>query len=194
MGELVEFREQLPLSLLLDVQAGQAFQVYEAQIELVARLSGVRWMMYNHRLISFVVGTTFFWLAEMLWMGLTWLTLAYCLGWRSQGKGVAAIEHDGDASGHDHDTMVKRESEEERYSTAGTSNGSRGKGRAVKNEDDDNAEQKFVKEESVDRDLRRLQMGYGDDDEAEGTGSSYGKGRGVLKRRSSGEPSGSPTG
>ncbi|KAM0817080.1 putative Seipin [Seiridium cardinale] len=194
MGELVEFREQLPLSLLLDVQAGQTLQVYTAQIELVARLSGIRWMMYNHRLISFVVGTTFFWLAEMLWMGLTWLALAYCFGWRKPGKEVPAIEQDGDASEYDHKTVIQRESEDERYSTARSSKGARVRDRSLKDEDEDEDDQKFIKGESVERDLPKRQLGYGEDDEAEGTGSSYGKGKHVVRRRSSGEPSGSSTG
>ncbi|KAK9426444.1 hypothetical protein SUNI508_02885 [Seiridium unicorne] len=194
MGELVEFREQLPLSLLLDVQAGQTFQVYTAQIELVARLSGIRWMMYNHRFISFVVGTTFFWFAEMLWMGLTWLALAYCFGWRKPGKEVPAIKQDGDASEYDHKTVVKRESEDERYSTARSSKGARVRDRSLKDEDEDEDDQKFIKRESVERELPKRQLGYGEDDEAEGTGSSYGKGKHVVRRRSSGEPSGSSTG
>ncbi|RYO97696.1 hypothetical protein DL763_002673 [Monosporascus cannonballus] len=86
MGELVEFKQALPLSILLDVQAGQTLQVYSASITLVARLSGVRWAMYNHRVLSFVVCTTAFWLAEMLSMGTAWLLVAYCVSGRQNGN------------------------------------------------------------------------------------------------------------
>ncbi|KAI1366834.1 putative adipose-regulatory protein-domain-containing protein [Xylaria arbuscula] len=72
MGEGVQFRDVLPLSVLVDVQAGQTLQVYESTMTLVARLSGVRWFMYNHRVLAFVVGTAVFWGAEMLSMGLIW--------------------------------------------------------------------------------------------------------------------------
>ncbi|KAI1100789.1 putative adipose-regulatory protein-domain-containing protein [Jackrogersella minutella] len=77
MGELVEFKNVLPLSMLLDVQAGQTLQVYSATVTLVARLTGIRWAMYNHRIISFVVCTTVFWIAEMLSAALAWLLLNY---------------------------------------------------------------------------------------------------------------------
>ncbi|KAL7622531.1 hypothetical protein AAE478_008038 [Parahypoxylon ruwenzoriense] len=83
MGELVEFRDVLPLSLLVDVQAGQTLQVYEASVTLVARLSGIRWAMYNHRVLSFVVCTTIFWISEMLSMGLAWLFLSSWLSGRN---------------------------------------------------------------------------------------------------------------
>jgi len=83
MGELVEFRDVLPLSVLVDVQAGQMLQVYDASLTLVARLSGVRWLMYNHRILSFWVCTGIFWVAEMVSTGLAWLTLAHLFS----GKG-----------------------------------------------------------------------------------------------------------
>lgn len=100
MGELVEFvggsgsgRQQLPLSVLVDVQAGQALQVYSASVTLVARLSGLRWAMYNHRVISFTVGTTAFWIAEMLSMGAAWLLIAQCF------SGGHREEFDGNRAG-----------------------------------------------------------------------------------------------
>ncbi|KAK6855418.1 hypothetical protein PG990_008286 [Apiospora arundinis] len=88
MGELVEFRDQLPLSLLLDVQAGQNLQVYAARVELVARLTGLRWLMYNHRLISFVVCTGLFWSAEMITMAAAWAILMFFFGGSAPGGGI----------------------------------------------------------------------------------------------------------
>lgn len=98
MGEMVEFergdrgraaqRQPLPLSVLLDVQAGQGLQVYSASVTLVARLSGLRWAMYNHRILSFIAGTTAFWIAEMLSMGGAWLLVAQCVsGGGGGGRG-----------------------------------------------------------------------------------------------------------
>ncbi|KAI0503386.1 putative adipose-regulatory protein-domain-containing protein [Xylaria bambusicola] len=72
MGELVQFKKALPLSVLIDVQAGQTLQVYSSQMTLVAQLTGVRWFMYNHRILSFVVCTAVFWIAEMVSMGFIW--------------------------------------------------------------------------------------------------------------------------
>ncbi|KAI1500900.1 putative adipose-regulatory protein-domain-containing protein [Biscogniauxia marginata] len=78
-----------PLSLLLDVQAGQTLQVYSATVTLVARLTGVRWAMYNHRVLSFVVCTTVFWISEMLSMALAWLALGYFFEGRRKNGGRA---------------------------------------------------------------------------------------------------------
>jgi seipin len=192
MGELVEFREQLPLSLLLDVQAGQTFQVYAAQIELIARLSGVRWLMYNHRIISFIIGTTLFWIAEMVWMGLTWLALAYCLGRGKQDpEEVTAVEDSSDARNHNHGTLVQRISEDERYFTAKDSKAPTGKDRTVKDEDKYDDDRVIVKEESVEGDMPSGKLGHGEIEEAEGSGTSFRKSKGTMRRRLSGEPSAS---
>ncbi|KAK8018223.1 hypothetical protein PG991_007413 [Apiospora marii] len=97
MGELVEFRDQLPLSLLLDVQAGQSLQVYAARVELVARLAGVRWLMYNHRIFSFVLCTGLFWSIEMITMAAAWAILMFCFS----GNSGAANPHKSQSSGAD---------------------------------------------------------------------------------------------
>ena len=99
MGELVEFRDQLPLSLLLDVQAGQTLQVYAARVELVARLTGVRWLMYNHRIFSFVLCTGLFWSAEMISMAAAWVILMLFFS----GNSGAVGPHKSKGSGEDDD-------------------------------------------------------------------------------------------
>ncbi|KAI0532115.1 putative adipose-regulatory protein-domain-containing protein [Xylaria digitata] len=113
MGELVRFKGVLPLSVLVDVQAGQTLQVYSSTITLVARLTGMRWFMYNYRILSFMVCTMIFWLAEMISMGLAWVLLGWVFS--GQGKDVMRlpkpensdreIRHGGDED----DTEVKKE-------------------------------------------------------------------------------------
>ncbi|KAK7992213.1 hypothetical protein PG988_001007, partial [Apiospora saccharicola] len=107
MGELVEFRDQLPLSLLLDIQAGQSLQVYAARVELVARLTGVRWLMYNHRIFSFVLCTALFWSVEMISMAAAWAILLFFFSGSGGGDVVGPYsfkgnggngEDDGDAN------------------------------------------------------------------------------------------------
>ncbi|OTA79657.1 hypothetical protein M434DRAFT_48945, partial [Hypoxylon sp. CO27-5] len=116
MGELVEFKDVLPLSILLDVQAGQTLQVYEATVTLVARLTGIRWAMYNHRIISFVVCTTAFWIAEMVSAVVMWLLLSHFVsgsakpGPREAGEDRVKKEEEDD--GYDEDLRVKEESPE----------------------------------------------------------------------------------
>ncbi|RYC58414.1 hypothetical protein CHU98_g7791 [Xylaria longipes] len=128
MGELVEFkRGALPLSVLVDIQAGQALQVYSSRVTLVARLSGMRWFMYNHRILAFVACTAAFWVAEMVAMG---AALALLRWWSSgQEKEVKTEEigpHgggmygrmrrgdiDGDDDDDDDDDPPKLKAEEE---------------------------------------------------------------------------------
>lgn len=56
---------RLPESLLLEVQAGQDIQVYDARVTLVARLRGLRGFMYRWRATAFVLFTGGFWMVEM---------------------------------------------------------------------------------------------------------------------------------
>ncbi|KAI0377733.1 putative adipose-regulatory protein-domain-containing protein [Hypomontagnella monticulosa] len=185
MGELVEFRDVLPLSILVDVQAGQTLQVYSASVTLVARLTGIRWAMYNHRIISFVVCTTAFWIAEMLSAGLAWLLLSYCLAGRKpeRTKDVGFGGDDWGAGGP--------------YAPAagfhdGAEDSGDGDDWGGKQEDDDDDDVK-VKEESPEQERETLVDQPADDEEdgedvwketGAGTGASHEKG-GSLRRRSS---------
>ncbi|KAK5637434.1 hypothetical protein RRF57_013146 [Xylaria bambusicola] len=109
MGELVQFKKALPLSVLVDVQAGQTLQVYSSQMTLVARLTGVRWFMYNHRILAFMVCTTVFWIAEMVSMGLVWAVF----GIRGSEQIVPVKREDVGRGGHMEDPKTEEEEEED---------------------------------------------------------------------------------
>ena len=68
-----------PTSLLVEVQAGQKLQVYEASVTITAKLNGLRWFMYHHRVVSFLVGTGLFWAAEVVLMVVGWGVGGYML-------------------------------------------------------------------------------------------------------------------
>ena len=70
-------RTNVPAHVLLELQTGQEVQVYDVRIQFKARFSGLRWLMYNHRIMSFFTFTTAFWFAEILFAGLGWMTLRY---------------------------------------------------------------------------------------------------------------------
>ncbi|RKF79953.1 Seipin-like protein [Golovinomyces cichoracearum] len=67
--------KNIPNLALLEIQAGQEIQIYEAVILFRARFSGMRWLMYNHRIISFVLFTVLFWISTIFFAGLTWAAL-----------------------------------------------------------------------------------------------------------------------
>lgn len=70
MAEGVVFEKgtnNLPSKVYLDLQSkGEDVQVYNLRLLLRARLSGMRWLMYNHRIVSFLIGTGTFWAAELI--------------------------------------------------------------------------------------------------------------------------------
>ncbi|KAI0860883.1 putative adipose-regulatory protein-domain-containing protein [Xylaria cubensis] len=200
MGELVEFppRGKLPLSLLVDVQTGTGgqtppLQVYSSQVTLVARLSGMRWFMYNHRILAFAVCTTAFWIAEMVAMGVAWgmLRLWFPSG---QEKEVKTEEIEGPRGGGMYERM-------RRGNTNGKNNDDDDddslKLKAEKNDDDDDVK---IKDESPDPESepemvssRRYRHAGGDADdeggseEDAGVGTSFHEGTegGQVRRRMS---------
>jgi len=68
MAEHLAFGRGLPVpsNLLIEVQAGQALQVYEVVVTLTAQLKGLRYFMYQYRITAFVIFTGLFWLVGML--------------------------------------------------------------------------------------------------------------------------------
>lgn len=83
-----------PTSLLVEVQAGQKLQVYEASVTITAKLTGLRWFMYHHRVVSFLVGTGAFWAAEVVLMVIGWGVGGYLLSGLLEG---GSKEEEGEA-------------------------------------------------------------------------------------------------
>jgi seipin len=78
MAESASFRKgykNIPGYILLELQTGQEVQVYDVRVQFTARFGGMRWMMYNHRIISFIVFVSAFWFAEVAFAGLGWILL-----------------------------------------------------------------------------------------------------------------------
>ncbi|KAG0155078.1 hypothetical protein PDIDSM_651 [Penicillium digitatum] len=83
MMELLEFAKgarNLPQSLRLEIQSDSKMQIYTAQVEFRAKLTGLRWLMYRWKVTSFVVFSSLFWSVSMLSAGLTWLAMTWVWG------------------------------------------------------------------------------------------------------------------
>ncbi|KAH6616989.1 putative adipose-regulatory protein-domain-containing protein [Chaetomium tenue] len=87
----------LPDSLLLEVQAGQAIQVYDARVTIVARLRGLRAFMYRWRVTAFVLFTAAFWVLEMTVM----VVGLVVVGWTFGGGGKEVEKEGSDEGGSD---------------------------------------------------------------------------------------------
>ena len=70
----------VPTALKLEVQSAKRMQIYSAKAIFHARFRGLRWLMYNHRVISAVVFVGVFWGVEMVFAGIAWAVLIAYLG------------------------------------------------------------------------------------------------------------------
>lgn len=90
-----------PEALHLEVQSTQRMQIYTARAVFRARFAGLRWVMYNHRILSGVVFVGVFWSVEMVFAGLAWVVLGAYLGGGGR-PGMVRIkqeeEEDGEGS------------------------------------------------------------------------------------------------
>ncbi|KLU86614.1 hypothetical protein MAPG_05626 [Magnaporthiopsis poae ATCC 64411] len=91
LAEKVSFAvgSQRPRSLLVELETGAEppLRTYSASVTFTAQLSGLRWLMYRHWLLSFVVFTVAFWACSMLSTVVAWGILAICLGAGQPPKG-----------------------------------------------------------------------------------------------------------
>ncbi|KAK4099412.1 hypothetical protein N658DRAFT_498332 [Parathielavia hyrcaniae] len=178
---------RLPQSLLLEVQAGQAIQVYEARVTLVARLRGMRGFMYRWRVTAFVLCSAGFWVGEMAVLGVAALMVGQLFGGKGgllgllvgarRGEGMEEEESEQEAGKpKDWRKWVKEEEDKERGHESSASpviSRRDGKGKRT------------VKKEEEGKDMSKVPA-FGDrssteaDDEAEGE-KRKGKGKGKEK-------------
>jgi hypothetical protein len=65
-----------PSTLHLEIQSTHTLQISSAYVHFRARFTGLRWLMYNHRIISAMVFITIFWTTELVFAGLAYGALA----------------------------------------------------------------------------------------------------------------------
>ncbi|PGH17815.1 hypothetical protein AJ79_00956 [Helicocarpus griseus UAMH5409] len=88
MMERVEFerKKNMPKMLRLEIQSEEKMQVYRAVVKFDARFSGLRWIMYNWRILSFLTFSSTFWVVSMVCTSSVWIALA------SQEGGPALVK------------------------------------------------------------------------------------------------------
>ncbi|KAL1989410.1 hypothetical protein VTN96DRAFT_172 [Rasamsonia emersonii] len=104
MMESVEFARgwrNLPGSLRLEIQSREQMQVYSAIVKFKANFTGLRWIMYNWRILSFIVFTSMFWGVSMVSTSVAWLLLSsYLSPNNSQSEQPIKREDSGEDDGH----------------------------------------------------------------------------------------------
>ena len=95
----------VPSTMRLDIQSTHRMQVYAAKAMFRARFGGLRWLMYNHRIISAIVFITGFWITELIFAGLAWAGFSFYMeAPPKQGQSVWAREYN---------ERIKQEKEDE---------------------------------------------------------------------------------
>ncbi|KAK7519536.1 putative adipose-regulatory protein-domain-containing protein [Phyllosticta citriasiana] len=121
MMEAVRFERgwrNLPEVVRVEVQAVERVQVYGCTVVFEARLQGLRYIMYNYRIISVVVFSLIFWAFEMIFMLIAYFALSHYFS---------------PSSATEQSPEVKKEEEEEAEDAQGDTTG-------VKKEEDDDDE------------------------------------------------------
>lgn len=83
MLEGVEFAKgwaNVPQSVRVVVEASEKMQFYEVGVRIIANLGGLRWLLYHHRVLSFLFFTTAFWSSSMISMAVAWFAISTYLG------------------------------------------------------------------------------------------------------------------
>ncbi|KAL2008064.1 hypothetical protein VTN00DRAFT_8046 [Thermoascus crustaceus] len=110
MMEGIEFAKgwrNLPRSLRFEIQSEERMQVYSAKVRFAARFTGMRWVMYNWRILSFLVFSSMFWGVSMIWTTISWLFLSSVF---RSGKTESERDIEKEDQG---DKQIKTESDEE---------------------------------------------------------------------------------
>ncbi|OJD18090.1 hypothetical protein AJ78_01862 [Emergomyces pasteurianus Ep9510] len=114
MMERLEFegkKEAMPRMLRLEIQSEERMQVYNAVVRFDARFSGLRWIMYNWRILSFFILSSTFWIVSMICMASAWIALAI----RAEptlAKGPKSEDENGDGETSS-DISIKEEGSDE---------------------------------------------------------------------------------
>ncbi|KZZ86642.1 Adipose-regulatory protein, Seipin [Ascosphaera apis ARSEF 7405] len=100
-------KNHMPGVLKVEIQSEQRMQIYGASVKIDARFSGLRYLMYHWKALSFIAFSSAFWITSMLFAGATWIYLASG-GLANEAEGLSDAtstkkEDEGD------DETVKRE-------------------------------------------------------------------------------------
>ncbi|KAL8862027.1 MAG: hypothetical protein Q9178_001482 [Gyalolechia marmorata] len=79
MFDGVEFPKgwaNVPQEVKLVVEADEKMQFYEVGVRIFAKFGGLRWIMYHHRILSYVIFTSMFWSSSMVSALVAWLVLS----------------------------------------------------------------------------------------------------------------------
>ncbi|KAB8338727.1 hypothetical protein FH972_021672 [Carpinus fangiana] len=107
------YRADVPLRARVELRSAHRLWVYDCAVDFRARFAGLRWLMYNHRIISFVIFTSLFWVIEMItalvfWFGSSFL-FAKAGANELDARGVGRSKRGGQSVTQDEDEELQDE-------------------------------------------------------------------------------------
>ena len=97
--ESVEFSKgwmNVPRFVRVVVEADEKMQFYEVGVKIIARFGGLRWIIYNHRILSYLFFTSTFWTCSMLSSLLAWFVLGSFSGDQEGNVKKEEVEDEGE--------------------------------------------------------------------------------------------------
>ncbi|KAK4935240.1 hypothetical protein LTR10_023667 [Elasticomyces elasticus] len=123
MFELVSFprgSRNVPTHARLEVQSNSVLQIYTAKLAFRAKFQGIRYLIYNYRIASFVVFTATFYMVSVISMALAWalISMLFSSTERASEKYKTIKQEDGVKSERDATSTPKIKTEDETESSA----------------------------------------------------------------------------
>ncbi|PYI20556.1 adipose-regulatory protein [Aspergillus violaceofuscus CBS 115571] len=178
MLEKVQFprgQRNVPSSLRLEIHSAEKMQVYRARVMFKATFTGLRWIMYNWKLTSFVIFGFMFWSVSMVTAGMVWALLAIVFHHpKEEGKDVVVKTESGS------EAVVKSEDTDEPSSLFDVpSETSHIRGTSIKKEEDlDDEGSDAIEDTDEDRGAESSDVS------GIGTGLESAHAQGIQRRRS----------
>ncbi|KIW92158.1 uncharacterized protein Z519_07142 [Cladophialophora bantiana CBS 173.52] len=97
----------VPTHARLELQSSSILQVYDVKLAFRAEFQGLRYVIYNYRVISLVIFTTLFYGVSITSMALGWAVISHVLSGDAQQKKIKMEARNGIAT----DTPIKTEHE-----------------------------------------------------------------------------------
>ena len=141
MFEGIEFARgwrNVPSTMRFVIQSTHRMQIYSAKAVFRARFRGLRWLMYNHRIISAVIFVSTFWVTELLFAGLAWAALSFFMQQPSQDTKSETAQHESQRikQEEDEDEQATLSDTERTFPTSSKQQALRYESPAIKQEDD----------------------------------------------------------
>ncbi|KAL4896919.1 putative adipose-regulatory protein-domain-containing protein [Aspergillus ambiguus] len=176
MMESVQFARgwrNIPDTLRLEVHSSEKMQFYSAKVAFKARLSGLRWIMYNWKITSFVVFSFILWNTCVTSIAISWLLFASVYN-RDRAKPKQEVKTED----HDEPLIKKEESPEpgSPFDSAPVSSNTQADSKRKKEE--------YQADDESDDDLAQIPAAGPSGDSGTGTGLESAEAPGLQRRKS----------